>query len=265
MISSEDRLVERRRSSILPVTPTQVKQITEEKVEKVAHRLLEHKDYPWMTALTLLQIMLFSMSLSLVRFIANVHWWQDNMIRPLTCLIIVSFCAPMFGLLLGQGIPRFSMVLARTEFMQERNVHWVSVILEDHVTGRDQHCRQSSRRITNTKRRSSAFGTVVSNASGHSRKSSRKGRASLLNIVTSLTTWKTTAAPSSTSQGSTADMTLNKTLASIQSSDEEDSQSDEIPAPVKDVHSVRQQENSSGSNANAEQKNLPGMAAKNAD
>lgn len=141
----------RRRSSVLQKPPTiaEVKEIAQEKVRI----LKEHKDYPWMTALTLLQIMLFSISLTLVRFIANVHWWQETLARTSICGACVVIGAPMFGIMLGRWIPGLSMALARTEFMQARNVHWVSVLLEDHVTGRDEHCRASSRRHVSQKKR----------------------------------------------------------------------------------------------------------------
>jgi len=265
----------RRRSSILPVTAAEVKQIAE---EKVAITLAEHKDYPWMTALTLLQIMLFSTSLSLVRFIANVHWWQDNMARPLICTIVVSICAPVFGILLGRGIPWFSMILARTEFMQARNIHWVSVILEDHVTGRAEHCRLSSRRLVSQKRKKSSWdgSSSIPSAQGARRGSalsnkSDKGnnkRSSLMEMITSLTRRTSLTVLSSISQGTRNDAqgTNPKKLPSIRSCDsEEDEQHEESTSSMKDVYTIRQPADSSGSDAEGELEDLPGRAAIDAD
>jgi len=113
---------------------------------EVAREVRVHREYPWMLALTLLQIALFSLSLSAVRFMIVVYWWENSTGLSITSCVLVATGGPALGYLLGKSMPAFAVLIARAEFMEARNVNWVSIILEDHVTGRDLFSRASSRR-----------------------------------------------------------------------------------------------------------------------
>jgi hypothetical protein len=115
------------------------------KAHKVAAAVRVHKKYPWMIALTLLQIVLFSMALNVVRFIIIAYWWENYLKLSIGACVALAVGWPALGCCLGRLIPALAVLIARADFMETRNVEWVSIVIEDHVSGRSLFARPGSR------------------------------------------------------------------------------------------------------------------------
>lgn len=116
-------------------------------LSQVVNSLETHRQYPWVTAVRLLQMTLFALCYFVARYVASRHSWETvgQNVVPIAACIMCVFGLPFLGLALGKFLPRVSLLLARAEFMQEHHLHWMRVILEDHEKGRDKLLCPSSR------------------------------------------------------------------------------------------------------------------------